>query len=336
MSFIWPPMLLLLVLIPLGIWAYRAMERRRRLAVEAASGLGLGRGAAGRRSGFRARIPAVLFVVGLAILVVALARPQSVVDLPREQGTVILAFDVSRSMAADDLKPTRMDAAKAAAKAFVGRQPQGVVIGVVAFSGTGIAVQAPTDDPAAVLAAIDRLGPEQGTSLGQGILASLNAIATAEGESTSGYYTNRSPTPTPEPTPVPAGFHAPAVIVMVSDGENTESPDPLAAAQTAADRGVRIYTVGIGSTTGATLDLDGFKVHTQLDEATLRQISDLTGGAYHAAADADALKSVYDQLDLRLTIEPQEMEITSLFAGASILVLVIGGLGSLVVLGRLP
>ncbi len=136
--------------------------------------------------------------------------------------------------------------------------------------------------------------------------------------------------------PVPAGFHAPAVIVLLSDGENTESPDPLAAAQTAADRGVRIYTVGIGSTTGATLDLDGFKVHTQLDEATLRQISDLTGGAYHAAADADALKSVYDQLDLRLTIEPQEIEITSLFAGASILVLVIGGLGSLVVLGRLP
>ena len=335
MSFIWPPMLLLLVLIPLGIWAYRAMERRRRLAVEAASGLGLGRGA-GRSSSFRARIPALLFVVGLTILVVALARPQSVVSLPREQGTVILAFDVSRSMAADDLKPSRMDAAKAAAKAFVGRQPQGVVIGVVAFSGAGLSVQTPTDDPTAVLAAIDRLGPEQGTSLGQGILTSLSAIAASEGDHASGYYTNRSPAPTPEPTPVPAGVHAPAVIVLVSDGENTDSPDPLAAAQTAADRGVRIYTVGIGSAAGTTLDLDGFKVHTQLDEAALRQISDITGGTYHAAADADALASVYDQLDLRLTIEPQAIEITSLFAGASILVLVIGGLGSLVVLGRLP
>ena len=336
MSFIWPPMLALLVLIPLGVLLYRSLERRRRRRVAASGGLGLGGRVAGRPAGLRQRIPAVLFLLGLTILTVALARPQSVVDLPREEGTVILAFDVSRSMAADDLKPTRMDAAKAATKAFVEQQPPGVVIGVVAFSGAGLAVQTPTSDQAAVLAAIDRLAPETGTSLGQGILTALNTIAVAEAGPSVDYYSNRSPGPTPEPTPVPAGTHAPAVIVLVTDGENNQSPDPVAAAQTALDRGVRIYTVGLGSAAGATLDLDGFKVHTQLDEAMLKQISQVSGGTYFGATDSAALQTVYHDLDLRLKIEPEKIEITSLFAGASVLLLVVGGLCSLLVLGRLP
>jgi Ca-activated chloride channel family protein len=336
MSFIWPPMLALLVLIPLGVWSYRALERRRRRRVAASGGLGLGQRTVGRPTRPRDRIPAVLLLLGLTILTVAMARPQSMVDLPREEGTVILAFDVSKSMAADDVKPTRLDAAKAAAKAFVERQPPGVVIGVVAFSGAGLSVRTPTSDQAAVEAAIARLTPETGTSLGQGILTALNTIALADAPPAAGYYSNRSPDPTPEPTPVPAGTHAPAVIVLVTDGENNQSPDPLAAAQTAADRGVRIYTVGLGSAAGTTLKVDGFQVHTQLDEAMLRQISDTSGGAYFQADDAAAFQSVYQDLDLRLTIEPQKIEITSLFAGASMLLLVIGGLCSLVVLGRLP
>ncbi len=336
MSFIWPPMLALLLLIPIGLLGYRALDRRRRRAVAAAGGLGLGPRAVSGPRRRRDAIPAALFLLALAVLTVAMARPQSVVDLPREQGTVILAFDVSRSMAADDLKPTRLDAAKAAATSFVDRQPPGVVIGVVAFSGAGLAVQAPTSDPAAVKAAIARLTPETGTSLGQGILSSLDTIARADADTPAGYYSNRSPEPTPEPTPVPVGTHAPAVIVLVTDGENTQSPDPLDAARTAADRGVRIYTVGLGSAAGTTLDVDGFQVHTQLDEAALRQISDISGGAYFSADDADGLRSVYDNLDLRLTIEPQKIEVTSLFAGAGMLLLVIGGLCSLVVLGRLP
>jgi Ca-activated chloride channel family protein len=329
-------MLVLLALIPLGVLLYRYLERRRRRRVEASGGLGLGRRATGAPTGFRQRLPAALFLVGLTIMTLALARPQSVVDLPRQEGTVILAFDVSKSMAADDLKPTRMDAAKAAAKAFVERQPPGVVIGVVAFSGAGLAVQTPTSDQASVLAAIDRLAPETGTSLGQGILTALNAIAVAEAGPSVDYYSSRSPEPTPDPTPVPPGTHAPAVIVLVTDGENNQSPDPVAAAQTALDRGVRIYTVGLGSAAGATLDLDGFKVHTQLDEAMLRQISQVSGGAYFSAGDDAALRSVYSALDLRLTIEAQKIEITSLFAGASALLLVVGGLCSLFVLGRLP
>ncbi len=336
MSFIWPPMLVAVVLVPLGVWLARALDRRRRRSVATRAGLEVAVVRPGRSGGLRARIPGALFLVGLTVMLVALARPQGTVDLPREEGTVILAFDVSGSMAADDLKPTRMDAAKAASHAFVERQPTGVVIGVVAFSDSGLSVQTPTDDQATVLAAIDRLAPQKGTALGQGILASLDAIAIARNGPSTNYYSNRTPAPTPSPTPVPAGTHAPAVIVLLTDGENNESPDPLAAAREAVDQGVRVFTVGLGSPDGATLDLNGFKVHTQLNEALLRQIAQVTDGAYHPAADQADLTSVYDQLDTQLVVRPEAIELTSLFAGAGIVVLALGGLCSLLWLGRLP
>ena len=335
MSFVWPPMLLAVALVPLGILLYRALEGRRRRAM-ARGGLGVGQGMARRPGGVRARIPAVLFIAGLTVLLVALARPTAAVDLPREEGTVILAFDVSGSMAADDLKPTRMEAAKAATQDFVERQPPGVIIGVVAFSDAGLSVQAPTNDQATVLAAIKRLTPERGTSLGQGIRAALSTIATAENGPVTNYYSNRSPAPTATPAPVAPGSHTSAVIVLLTDGENTQPPDPGAAAQAAADQGVRIYTVGIGSAAGTTLDVDGFKVHTQLDAATLQHISEVTGGTYYAAADEQDLHKVYDELDTRLVVKPQMIEVTSLFAGASVLLLVVGGVFSLLWLGRLP
>jgi Ca-activated chloride channel family protein len=334
-SFIWPQMLVAVALVPLGILLYRALEGRRRRAL-VGGGLGLGAGTVRRPLGVRARIPAVLFVAGLLVLTVGLARPQASVDLPREEGTVILAFDVSGSMAADDLKPTRMEAAKAATQDFVQRQPAGVIVGVVAFSDAGLSVQAPTSDQATVLAAIKRLAPQRGTSLGQGIRASLDTIAIAENGPTTDYYTNRSPAPSATPAPVAPGSHTSAVIVLLTDGENTAPPDPLAAAQAAADQGVRIYTVGIGSAAGTTLDINGFKVHTQLDATTLQRISDITGGAYYAAEDEQGLARVYDDLDTRLVVKPQMIEVTALFAGASIVLLVVGGVCSLAWLGRLP
>ena len=194
-------------------------------------------------------------------------------------------------MAADDIKPTRMQAAQAAARDFVKRQPLFVQTGVVAFSDTGLSVQVPTNDPGTVLDAINRLAPQSGTSVGQGILASLNVIASgASGGLPGEVYSNLLLTPTPTPTPVPHGTHTPAVIILLSDGENNENPDPLAAAQTAADRGVRIYTVGIGSPTGTTVHINGFSLHTQLDQATLQQISQITGGA-----DFAKLVSTYSQ-----------------------------------------
>jgi Ca-activated chloride channel family protein len=338
MSFIWPPMLLSAALIPIGVLLYRAIDRRRRRLLSVYGGRGPAPGSAGRLIRLRNRVPPALFLCGLVVMSVALARPQAVVALPKQEGTVILAFDVSASMAATDLAPTRMDAAKAAAEDFVARQPSSVTIGVVAFSDFGVSIQTPTSDQGSVIAAIDRLAPQKGTSLASGILASLNVIAIAEaGPYANNYYSNQSPAPTaaPTPTPVPSGYHAPAAIVLLTDGENNESPDPLAAAQTAADRGVRIYTVGIGSAAGTTVTVDGFQIHTQLDEATLQQISQVTGGTYYAASDAQQLRSIYDDLDTQLVIQPQMTEITSLLAGMSLLLLIGGVLTSLLWLGRL-
>ena len=335
MSFIWPVMLVLLVLIPPFVMVYLRLQQRRRQLVAGYGNPSLVQGRAGGRLGARRHIPALFFLLALLILIVALARPQALVSLPRIEGTVLLAFDVSGSMAADDMKPSRMEAAKTAARAFVERQPATVQIGVVSFSDAGFAVQAPTNDPVPVVAAINRLAPQRGTSLARGIQASLSAIAAGS----SGPLTLANPrtgTPTPTPAPVPKGSHTSAVIVLLTDGENTVQPDPLAAAQQAADRGIRIYTVGIGSTAGATLKLDGFTVRSRLDEATLKQIADITGGAYYNAENEDELQSIYDHLDPELIIKPQQTEVTALFAGAGILALLLGGTLSLLWLGRVP
>jgi Ca-activated chloride channel homolog len=337
-SFIWPPILLLLSAIPLAVALYIVRESARQRRVEAYGLLPVAAadGVPGQAGRLRRRIPSAFILTGLTILVVAMARPQSVVSVPRIEGTVILSFDVSGSMAAKDLEPTRMDAAKAAARAFVERQPPSVRIGVVAFSDSGFSVQVPTNDETLVLAAINRLNAERGTSIGRGIMTSLTTIATADADPAAGYYTNRSPDPTPVPTPVPKGTYASAAIILLSDGENNQQPDPIEAAGAAADAGVRIYTVGIGSAAGATIEVEGFKVHSQLDEPLLRQISDITHGTYYAADTSDELKSIYDSIDTRLVIRSEAMEVTALFAGAGVLVLLVGGIASLLWLGRLP
>jgi Ca-activated chloride channel homolog len=335
-SLTWPPMLALLLLVPLGALAYRWIGRRRARRAGALAGAG---GAGGGRSArLRTRIPAALFVMALVLMVVALARPRGTVGLPVEQGTVILAFDVSGSMAATDLAPTRMDAAKAAATDFVQQQPAGIAIGVVAFSDSGITVQAPSTDQGAVLAAIGRLTPQKGTALGRGIDAALKAIAVAEAGPNADYYTNASPAPSPTPTPapVPPGSHGSAMIVLLTDGENNEAPDPLATAQAAANLGIRIDTVGIGSAAGADLDLNGFHVHSQLDAALLQQIAASTGGEYYAADSAARLVAVYQALDPKLVVEAQSIELTAVVAGASLALVIAGSLASLAWLGRLP
>jgi Ca-activated chloride channel family protein len=332
-TFIWPLLLLLLLLIPVGVLASIALERRRRARLAAYGSLGIGLALQAPISRPRRAITSGLLIAGFTILVVALARPQAVVSLPRLEGTVILAFDVSNSMAAKDFTPTRMEAAKAAARAFVEKQPPSVQIGVVAFSDSGISVQAATNDQAQVLAAINRLTPQRGTSLAQGILASLKAIDTAE-DPTKGYYTNRSPLPSP--TPVPAGSHGSSVIVLLSDGENNEQPDPPQAAQLAADRGVRIHTVGIGTPGGTTLDINGFKVHTQLDAQALQQIAATTGGTYYGADTQAHLDAIYPNLDTALVVKPERLEVTPLFADAALVALLFGALSSILWMGRAP
>lgn len=326
MSFLWPTMLLTLLAIPVFVALYLWQQQRRRRFAARYSSLGLVQGAAGRRPGLRRHLPPSLFLLGLALLMLALARPQTVVSLPRVEGTIILAFDVSGSMAADDLQPTRMEAAKAAARTFVEHQPASVQIGVIAFSDGGFTVQPPTNDVETTFATINRLTPQRGTSLGHGILASLNAIAEDAGQALQ----------LDTATPAPAGTYEPAIVVLLTDGENNQDPNPLEAAQAAADLGVRVYTIGIGSAAGTTLNIDGFTVHTRLDEAMLQRISQLTGGAYFHAENEEDLRAIYENIDAQLVIKPEKMEVTSMFAGVSILVLLIGGAFSLLWFGRVP
>ena len=342
MTFLWPVMLVSLLLIPLLAALYFRILRRRQAFADQFRGMAAG--PAQPQPGMRRHVPPMFFLAGVALLLVALARPQATVSLPRVEGTVILAFDVSGSMAADDLKPTRMDAAKAAAEDFVKRQPPTVQIGVVGFSDSGFSVQPPSNNPDEVIAAIERLAPQRGTSLGHGIEASLNAIAISQavprtqGQSAGepGSLSLNTPQPTPTPTAVPRGTYTSAVIVLLTDGDNNESPDPLQAAQAAIDRGVRIYTVGIGSPQGTDVHVNGFTVNTRLDEGLLKQIAQATDGVYYNASDAQQLLSIYDNLDPQLTLKPQKIEITAIFAGASILALLVGGVFSLAWFNRLP
>jgi Ca-activated chloride channel family protein len=239
-------------------------------------------------------------------------------------------------MRATDFEPNRMEAAKAAAKAFVERQPDGIVIGVVAFSDSGFSVQEPTGERDEINAAIDRLAPERGTALGQGILSSLTAIELALHGPDTNYYSNRSPEPTPEPTPVPAGTWAPAAIVLLTDGENNEEPDPMEVAGLARVRGVRIHTVGIGSPEGAVLEIEGFRVHSRLNQPLLEQIAQVTGGSYYAADTTGELEAIYAGLDTRLVMRPETIEATAIMVGAGIAVLMAGAAMSLLLLGRWP
>jgi Ca-activated chloride channel family protein len=335
MSFIWPLMLVLLILIPLFVLLYLRTQRRRQRIAASYGSMGMTL-VSGRELGWRRHIPIALFLIGLTILLIALARPQTVISLPRIEGIVMLTFDVSGSMAADDLKPTRMEAAKEAARQFVLSQPRTVQIGVVSFSDSGFTVQVPTNEQEVILATIDRLKPERGTSLGNGILMSLEAIARAQKGDGSSYYTDLTLTPMPTATPMPRGTYTSAAIVLLTDGENTTSPDPLEATQAAVDRGVRIHTVGIGSAAGSILEIEGYSIRSQLDEEMLQQISRLTDGTYYNAENEQELTAIYNHLNPQLVIKPEEMEVTAVLAGLSIVILLIGAAFSLVWFSRLP
>lgn len=327
-------MLVSLLLIPILIGLYFRLLQRRGQDSADLGPLGMVQNQSGRHLGRRRHIPPTFFLAGVTLLLFGLARPEMLIDLPRVEGTVILAFDVSNSMAADDLEPTRMEAAKTAARAFVENQPSTIQIGVVAFSNGGLIVQQPTNDQAEILATIDRLSPQGGTSLAQGIFTSLNAIADepivfdeealAEGELADGLQA------------LQIEDYSSAVILMLTDGENTGLIEPLAIAQVAAEAGVRIYPVGIGSAEGAVIEIEGFNILTQLDEATLEEIASVTNGLYYHAKEEEELQEIYESIDLQLTIDGEKMEVTALVAGISILVLIVGGLLSMRWFGRIP
>jgi len=333
MTFIWPQLLFLLICAPLLVLLYARMQLLRRETAARFNALGFASGGM-TSAGARRHVPAIAFLLGITVLLTSAARPQAPITLPRLEGTVILTFDVSGSMAADDMQPTRMEAAKAAARAFVEDQPPSVLIGVVAFSDGGLSIQSPTNNKEETLATIDRLEPKRGTSLGNGILVSLNLIATSHGDPSILQVSAETDEPTPMPQP--QGWYTSSMIVLLSDGENNQNPDPFLSAELAADLGVRIYTIGVGSLTGDQIEVEGFTVHSQLDEGLLRALSTETGGEYYFAADEEDLNRIYDDLKPQLTVRAEEMEVTAIFAGMGLAILLIGGLLSFLWFGHVP
>jgi len=340
MSFIWPTLLLALFGIPLLVLVYLQLQARRRRFAARYGSLGLVHDALGSGIGFRRHVPATIFLAGITILVFSLARPQATVSVPKIEGTVILTFDVSGSMAAEDFQPTRMEAAKAAARQFVENQPGGVAIGVVVFSDGGISVQPPTHVRDETLATIDRLVPRRGTSIGNGILVALNTIALDAGDQpilkTGGPSAETVSPESVEPVEAPQGWYPSAAIVLLTDGENNQEPDPVMAADLAADLGVRIYTVGIGSPEGSIIEVEGFSVHTSLNEPMLQYIASITNAGYYNAGDEEQLQRIYADLEPKLSVKPEEIEMTSIFAGLGMLVLLLGGMLSLLWFGHVP
>ncbi len=333
--FIWPWLLLLLLLVPLLIWGYLRIDARQRTTamryarLAAATGSAPaadGTATAARRNPGR-HVPAVLLLLGITVLLIAVARPQAMVVLPQRTDAIILALDVSGSMRANDVKPDRMTAAQNAAKTFIQDQPGQVKIGVVTMAATAAVAQTPTIKRDDLIAAIDRVKLQNGTALGSGIVIALASLLPDAGIDVDKVISGRTSfSMSPEQRaaierfrPVPPGSNSSAAIVLLTDGESNTGPELLVAAKLAAERGVRVYTVGVGTKQGATLSVDGWSMRVRLDEEALRKVADMTHAEYFRAANAADLKKIYKQLAARMTAgRGRTMEITALLAALGV------------------
>jgi len=339
-------MLWLLLAVPVLVAAYFYLLRRKQQAALRYASLSMVKEAMGPGHRFRRHIPPLLFLLALIVMIIAIARPAAIVTLPSQHQTIILAMDVSGSMRAMDVQPDRISAAQAAAKAFVTDQPSNVRIGVVSFAATASVVQPPTQNREDILAAIDRFQLQRGTAIGSGIILSLATIFPEAGiEVSSLIYGRDTPrgipldqahkTEKPAFTPVPPGSYTSAAIILLTDGQRTTGPDSIEAARMAADRGVRVFTVGIGTTNGETIGFEGWSMRVRLDEETLKTIANMTRGEYFYAGTATDLKKVYQSLNSRLELEKKNMEISALFSAAAAVVALISGLLSLLWFNRI-
>jgi Ca-activated chloride channel family protein len=312
MTFLYPLLLAVAVLVTAGaVAAYVTVQKRRAAAMTAAGFAPV----KSRRAALRRHLPYALLLAALPILLAGLARPEASLAVPRVAGTVLLAFDVSNSMKATDVAPSRLAAAQEAAAGFVEDQPGSVDVGVVVFGEQALLTQAPTDDHGLALAAIKRATASGGTSLGQAILVALGTIT---GKPVA------LPADGAAPDTAALGYWPSATIVVFSDGQDTGGPDAEAAAELAAAAGVRIQTVGVGTEKGGTVEVDGYQLGTSLDAALLTSVAQVTGGTYHPAGDATALADSTRSIDLRLTTKKEPVELTAPFAGAALLLLAAG------------
>jgi Ca-activated chloride channel family protein len=330
MNFIWPSMLLLLLLVPLLVLVYLwLLQRKKKIAVRYAS-LGLVKQAMGGAS-WRRHVPPLLFLLAITALLLAAARPLAIILLPTQQETIMLAMDVSGSMRAADVKPNRLEASQVAAKAFLAELPRNVKVGIVAFAGSAQVAQIPTVNREDLVTAIDRFQLQRGTAIGNGLVLSLATLFPDAGIDIGNLTYGRSrgisldqPPAAKEFAPVAPGSYGSAAIILLTDGQRTTGIDSLEAAKMAADRGVRVYTVGVGTVDGETIGFEGWSMHVRLDEETLKAIAHRTQGEYFHAATAEDLKKVYQTLSSRMSVEKKETEVSALLALLGALFLIAG------------
>ncbi len=354
----WPGFLIALILVPLLVLAYILILRRRRRSVVRYSSLSLIRQAQPNRSGWRRHLPFALFAIALISLIVALSRPLSIISVPTDQTTILLVIDVSGSMCQTDVQPSRLQAAEAAALSFIQRQKNSTQIGVVAFSGFAQLIQAPTSDPEALQAAIESLRVGRRTAIGSGILTAIDGIAEIDPSVAASIDPNSTQTP---PAPVQPGAYVPDIIVLLTDGASNTGIDPVDAAQQAADRGVRVYTIGFGTATGGPFNpacrsaflgggnfsgnfgrqfgndpfggggnfgggqFGGGGFRRGIDDVTLKMVAQMTGGEYYSAESATELNNVFQNLPTYLITKHEVTEISFIFVaiGAVLIMLAI-------------
>jgi Ca-activated chloride channel homolog len=327
-SFLWPEFLWLLLLLPLLVLLYLwLLRRKKKIALRYAS-LSIVREAMGKGQSFRRHIPPLLFLMSLAAMLVASSRPSAVVSLPSQRETIMLAMDVSGSMRATDVLPNRLVASQNAAKAFLTELPRNVRVGIVAFAGTAAVVQPPTLSREDLVTAIDKFQLQRGTAIGNGIVVSLSELFPDAGIDLASMQYGRERTKgtsidqankddkagKKEFVPVAPGSYTSAAIILLTDGQRTTGVDSLEAAKAAADRGVRVYTVGVGTVDGETIGFEGWSMRVKLDEETLKGIARATQAEYFYAGTAADLKKVYETLSSRLAVEKKETEISGLVA----------------------
>jgi Ca-activated chloride channel homolog len=340
MLFLWPEFLWLLLVLPVLVLLYVwLMRRKKKMALRYAS-LSIVKEAMGPGQSIRRHIPPLLFLLALAAMVLASARPTAVVTLPSNQQTIILAMDVSGSMRATDVEPNRLVAAQNAAKAFIAELPRNVKVGIVAFAGSAQVAQLPTVNRDDLVTAIDRFQLQRATATGNAIVISLATLFPDQGielaamqggrDRQRGFAIDGEKKEKKEFTPVAPGSYSSAAIIMLTDGQRTTGVDPMEAAKMAAERGVRVYTVGIGTVDGETIGFEGWSMRVRLDEETLKAIATKTAADYYYAGTAQDLKKVYNTLSSRLTVEKKETEISGLVAlAAAALALLSAGLSLL-------
>ncbi|MBA3478201.1 MAG: VWA domain-containing protein [Lautropia sp.] len=352
MSFASPGLLWLLLLAPLLVALYVWLLRRTRATLY--PNLAIVRAAITPGARVRRHVPPMLVLLSLIVLVVAMARPSASVVLPSQFKTIVLAIDTSGSMRATDVEPTRISAAQTAAKAFVQEVPEDVRIGIVEFGATASQVQMPTSNREELAAAVDRFILQRGTATGSGLYASLAMLfpdagidleklvggrgqetVTAAGRASRNKPLGAEPEKEPQLAVVPPGSYQSGVIILLSDGRRTTGPDPLEAAKMAADRGVRVYTVGFGTRDGGSVDFGEYSFYLRLDEETLKAVASVTRGEYFHAGTAADLRKVYEELKNKLVMERRSTEVSALFSAAAAVLSVVAGALSVLWFNRL-